>query len=145
MSKKNKKAENTANTNTDSTIINPETVTVTPDSKTTEALTSGLEGLTLPKGRPVNANSARQIKIAAMAAKREAGELHRGRPTDPNSKRQLKIANKGEGKTGGSKGRPVDMNSARQKQIAARNEKLIAYKAQLDAAATVTTNPEATA
>lgn len=44
------------------------------------------------KGRPVNANSARQKRLAELAAKREAGELKRGRPVVENSARQQRLA-----------------------------------------------------
>ena len=37
------------------------------------------------RGRKVNPNSARQVRLAAMEAKRAAGTLQRGRPQDPNS------------------------------------------------------------
>lgn len=101
------------------------------DSKVTDALA----GLTLPKGRPVNENSARQKRIREMEAKRAAGELHRGRPINPDSARQQKLngASNGESKTGAPKGRPVNPDSARQKQIAERNEKLKAWAAKLEA------------
>ena len=44
------------------------------------------------RGRKVNPNSARQIRLKELEAKRANGELKRGRPVDPNSVRQLEIA-----------------------------------------------------
>jgi hypothetical protein len=56
-------------------------------------------------GRPVNPNSARQLRLKELAEKRDNGELRRGRPVDENSARQQKLANKAEGN--GMRGRPV--------------------------------------
>ena len=67
-------------------------------------------------GRPVNPNSARQIRLRELAEKRANGELRRGRPVDENSARQQKLANKAEGT--GRRGRPVNPNSARQLRLA---------------------------
>jgi hypothetical protein len=55
-------------------------------------------------GRPVNPNSARQLRLKELAEKRANGELRRGRPVDENSARQQKLANKAEGN--GMRGRP---------------------------------------
>lgn len=45
------------------------------------------------RGRKVNPTSARQQRLAAMAAKVAAGgELKRGRPVDPNSARAKRMA-----------------------------------------------------
>lgn len=45
------------------------------------------------RGRPVKEGSARQLKIAALNAKIEAGLFAgRGRPSDPNSARAQRIA-----------------------------------------------------
>ena len=45
------------------------------------------------KGRPVVENSARQMRLAARAARvAEGGEVRRGRPTVANSARQAKLA-----------------------------------------------------
>ena len=46
------------------------------------------------RGRKVNPNSARQIRLKELEAKRANGELKRGRPVNPNSVRQLEIARK---------------------------------------------------
>ena len=45
------------------------------------------------RGRPVVENSARQVKLAARAAKLANGEtISRGRPANPNSQRQARLA-----------------------------------------------------
>ena len=79
-------------------------------------------------GRPVNANSVRQIRLAELTAKKANGELRRGRPVNPNSVRQarlmLQLANK---IMGIGQGRPVNPNSARQIRL---NE--LAAKAELN-------------
>jgi len=80
-------------------------------------------------GRPVNPNSARQIRLAELEVKRSNGELKRGRPVDTNSERQLRLKiqfiNKQLGI--GGQGRPINPNSARQKRL---NE--LAAKAKLN-------------
>jgi hypothetical protein len=43
-------------------------------------------------GRPVNPNSARQIRLAELEAKRSNGELRRGRPVNGESERQKRLA-----------------------------------------------------
>ena len=68
-------------------------------------------------GRPVNPNSARQIRLAELEAKRANGELKRGRPVDSTSERQFKLRMKAIGLTVGQ-GRPVNPNSARQIRLA---------------------------
>jgi hypothetical protein len=68
-------------------------------------------------GRPVNPNSARQIRLAELEAKRSNGELKRGRPVDTTSARQFKLLMKEIGLTLGQ-GRPVNPNSARQIRLA---------------------------
>ena len=75
-----------------------------------------------PLGRPVNPNSARQIRLAEMEAKRQNGELKRGRPVNGSSERQKRLkqlakkakANGGEIK----RGRPVNGQSVRQIRLA---------------------------
>ena len=70
-------------------------------------------------GRPVNVNSARQIRLAELAAKRASGELKKGRPVDPNSPRQLRLKQQAENKAKGiGQGRPVNPTSARQLRLA---------------------------
>lgn len=68
-------------------------------------------------GRPVNPNSARQIRLAELEAKRSNGELKRGRPVNENSERQFRLKMKAIGLTLGQ-GRPVNPNSARQIRLA---------------------------
>lgn len=74
-------------------------------------------------GRPVNASSKRQQRIAELEAKRQAGLCKKGRPTVAGSKRQAvlaaraaKVANGGELK----RGRPVNMDSKRQVELRAK-------------------------
>jgi len=48
-----------------------------------------------PKGRPVVANSARQARLVARAARVAAGgTVSKGRPSNPESKRQARLAEK---------------------------------------------------
>ena len=71
------------------------------------------------KGRPVNVNSARQIRLAELAAKKANGELKRGRPVNPNSERQARLEKQAMNKVlGVGQGRPVNPNSARQLRLA---------------------------
>ena len=50
------------------------------------------------KGRPVVENSARQMRLAARAARiAEGGEVRKGRPSNPNSARQQRLATRVEG------------------------------------------------
>jgi hypothetical protein len=78
-------------------------------------------------GRPVNANSVRQIRLAELTAKKANGELRRGRPVNSDSARQarlmLQLANK---ILGIGQGRPVNLNSARQIRLAELEAKKIA-------------------
>lgn len=71
------------------------------------------------KGRPVNENSARQLRLKELEAKKAAGTLKKGRPVDVNSDRQLRLkiqfANK---QLGIGQGRPVNPNSVRQQRLA---------------------------
>jgi len=70
-------------------------------------------------GRPVNPNSARQIRLAELEAKRSNGELRRGRPVDSTSERQLRLKIQAINKAlGVGQGRPVNPNSARQMRLA---------------------------
>ena len=72
-------------------------------------------------GRPVNPTSARQIRLAEIKAKREAGLIKRGRPSVPGSmnalKKELQLAKKLSG-VDIKRGRPVNPESARAKRIA---------------------------
>jgi len=47
-------------------------------------------------GRPANANSKRQITLAARAAAKEAGTFKKGRPSVAGSKRQAVLAARAE-------------------------------------------------
>jgi hypothetical protein len=70
-------------------------------------------------GRPVNPNSARQIRLAELEAKRSNGELKRGRPVDNTSARQFRLQIQAINKAlGVGQGRPVNPNSARQIRLA---------------------------
>jgi hypothetical protein len=70
-------------------------------------------------GRPVNPNSARQIRLAELAAKKANGELKRGRPVNSMSERQFRLKTQAINKALGlGQGRPVNPNSARQKRLA---------------------------
>lgn len=79
----------------------------------------------LPKGRPMNPDSARQKHLAAIAAKGTTGK--RGRPMDPTSARQAKLAGFAEKIGAGielKRGRPTDVTSKRQEVLSKRNERL---------------------
>lgn len=70
---------------------------VNPDSPRQKRLSQkGLIG----RGRPADPNSAWNIKQAALAAKREAGELKLGRPVNMESARQARLAKVGTVKRG---------------------------------------------
>ena len=45
----------------------------------------------LKRGRPVNENSERQLRIKELESKRVNGELKKGRPVNENSERQKRI------------------------------------------------------
>lgn len=73
------------------------------------------------RGRKVNPNSARQIRLAEMAARAVDGVIKRGRPSDPTSAWNIKQAaleaKRGEdGKI--TLGRQINPDSARQKRLA---------------------------
>ena len=72
-------------------------------------------------GRPVNPTSARQIRLAEIQAKREAGLIKRGRPSVPGSmnalKKDLRLAKMLFG-IEIKRGRPTNPESARAKRIA---------------------------
>lgn len=60
---------------------------------------------TKSKGRPVIENSARQMRLAARAARVAAGgEVRKGRPSNPDSARQQRLANRASGVV--KRGRP---------------------------------------
>jgi len=71
-------------------------------------------------GRPVNPNSARQIRLAEIAAKREAGLIKRGRPITPLSNNQFKKECRMLKESLGieiKRGRPVNRFSTRQQRL----------------------------
>jgi hypothetical protein len=72
------------------------------------------------KGRKINLQSARQIRLAEMEARRVDGEIKRGRPVNPTSPwfvRQAELTAKRE--VGELKlGRAINPNSARQIRLA---------------------------
>lgn len=72
-------------------------------------------------GRPVNENSARQIRLKEIAAKREAGLIKRGRPAVEGSKHQMKMYERNFKIQQGielKRGRPSNPESARAKRLA---------------------------
>ena len=72
------------------------------------------------RGRPVDPNSVRQVRIAELAKKRANGELKRGRPVNENSNRQMRLIELETKRANGElkRGRPVNGESARQKRLA---------------------------
>jgi len=78
-------------------------------------------------GRPVNQNSARQIRLAEQAALRAQGLIKRGRPAVEGSANQAKLQRRAEladmGLLTGERGRPANPNSVRQQRLAMLNEK----------------------
>ena len=72
------------------------------------------------RGRPVDPNSVRQVRIAELAEKRANGELKRGRPVNESSARQMRLIELETKRANGElkKGRPVSGDSARQKRLA---------------------------
>ena len=79
------------------------------------------ENKTAQLGRPVNMNSARQIRLAEIQAKREAGLIKRGRPSVPGSMNQIKKTIQLAKVLSGveiKRGRPVNPESARAMRIA---------------------------
>ena len=72
-------------------------------------------------GRPVNPNSVRQIRLAEIKAKREAGLIKRGRPSVPGSMNAIKSEMRLMKQALGldiKRGRPTNPESARAKRIA---------------------------
>jgi hypothetical protein len=72
-------------------------------------------------GRPVNPNSVRQIRLAEIAAKREAGLIKRGRPSVAGSANQMKQMERMAKMLSGvelKRGRPSNPESARAKRLA---------------------------
>ena len=79
------------------------------------------ENNTAQLGRPVNMNSVRQIRLAEIAARREAGLIKRGRPSVPGSMNAIKSEMRLMKQALGldiKRGRPTNPESARAKRIA---------------------------
>ena len=71
------------------------------------------------RGRPVDENSVRQLRLNELEAKRANGELKLGRPVDMSSPRQVRLAIQASNKANGiGQGRPVNADSVRQKRLA---------------------------
>jgi len=89
-------------------VVNVAPVVETPIQET--VVTVSNEGVKVEtRGRKVDPNSPRQIRLAKMAANKAAGKDGRGRKTDPNSARQAKLAKFEEKKAAGiviARGRP---------------------------------------
>lgn len=84
-----------------------------------EMLESMKPKATEKRGRPVNADSERQKRLAELAAKRANGELMRGRPVNEDSARQARLKQQAINKELGiGQGRPVNPNSVRQQRLA---------------------------
>jgi hypothetical protein len=78
------------------------------------------ENNTAQLGRPVNENSARQIRLKEIQAKREAGLIKRGRPSVPGSKNSIKQEIRSMKQSLGldiKRGRPVNKFSVRQTRL----------------------------
>jgi hypothetical protein len=80
------------------------------------------------KGRPVNPNSARQMRLKELDEKRKNGEVKRGRPVKEDSARQMRLAELEAKRKNGElkKGRPSNPNSARQMRLAELEAKKVA-------------------
>ena len=70
-------------------------------------------------GRKIDPNSLRQLRLKELELKKLNGELRRGRPVKANSERQIRLALQAANKALGiGQGRPVNPNSARQIRLA---------------------------
>lgn len=71
------------------------------------------------RGRPVNVNSVRQIRLTELEEKRNNGELKRGRPVNSNSVRQQRLNELEVKRLNGElrQGRPINENSVRQMRL----------------------------
>ena len=109
MNKISVEEENNMNTNMN--VVTPVVADVIP-------------GANMKRGRPVNPNSARQIKMAERQALMDAGVVFkRGRKVDPNSANQKKLAARQallDADITPKRGRPVNPNSARQMKLASK-------------------------
>lgn len=102
-------------------------VAVAAESSVASVKSVLISDATPEKGRPVNPESDRQKRIAAMEAKREAGEaLRQGRPVNPESNRQKRVAEYQAKLAAGvelKRGRPTNPESERQKRLAVASTK----------------------
>ena len=71
---------------------------------------------TVQLGRPVNPNSARQMRLADLESRKVNGTLKLGRPVNPDSASQKRLVELEAKRKDGTlkKGRPVNPNSAHQ-------------------------------
>ena len=82
-----------------------------------------LNGLVVEKsdkrGRPVNVNSVRQIRLADLEQRRINGQLRRGRPVSDGSVRLVRLKDLETKRLNGElrQGRPVNENSVRQMRL----------------------------
>ena len=86
----------------------------------------GVIGVKIEKrGRPVDPNSVRQVRLRELEEKRKNGTLQRGRPINFNSVRQKEIERKEFNRENGIelRGRKVDPNSVRQIRLKELEEK----------------------
>ena len=78
------------------------------------------------KGRPVNPNSPRQLRLQEQELKKQSGiTLQRGRPVNESSNRQVKLQHINDLKSQGieiKRGRPVDETSKRQDMLSKRGK-----------------------
>jgi hypothetical protein len=78
------------------------------------------------KGRPVNPNSPRQLRLQEQELKKQSGiVLQRGRPVNESSNRQIKLQHINDLKSQGieiKRGRPVDETSKRQDMLSKRGK-----------------------
>lgn len=99
------------------------------NKSTTKNVATKAEGPTTEAITPVEkVASEHNLTVEELEAAAEKIEL-RGRPVDPNSERQKRLAAMEERKNSGlpeKPGRPVDPNSARQKRLAERAAKIAA-------------------
>ena len=110
---------------------------ITPTPEITKPETPVTVTAELPLGRPIDPNSARQKRIAELAARRANGECKRGRPVVAGSKRQHVLEARAAKVASGvvlEKGRPVDPTSKRQIELAAKEARRQARLAALNIA-----------
>lgn len=102
QSKTNKTVANATIENVETTVVEQQTpevvveatVETQPVIETPAAPTAAVEVVKAAPGRPVNPNSVRQARLAAMQARAEAngGQIRLGRPVVEGSARQQRLA-----------------------------------------------------